>query len=93
MSFSTGTKVVCIDDQGWLEPDAYQGPAPVKGEIYTINKMCHFGSALAVTLVEFPEAEKIGFYRACRFRPVQLVTHPPIQLARDCGVDNGVGVG
>lgn len=60
-----GSKVVCVDDTGWLLPDI--GRAPIKDGIYCVSGTHLFGSILAISLVGFDDG---WFYRACRFRPL-----------------------
>ncbi len=75
-----GDKVVCIDAEGWLDPD-WPGPAPEKGGVYVIREALHFGAILAFSLVGFSE---YGFYRACRFRPA--VSTPPVETESEAVV-------
>lgn len=73
----TGDKVVCVDDQGWLERPDYPHLTPKKDEVYTVKELDRFGAILAISLVGGNDDD---FYRASRFRLVSEVGHPPVQV-------------
>lgn len=70
MSLQVGQKVVCVDDDNWLNSDK-PGPHPVKGHVYTVAEQKTFKRIAAVSLDEFYPGH---FFMARRFRPVKATS-------------------
>lgn len=61
-----GQKLICVDDEGWLQEPDYPHLTPKKGQIYTLREYTRQFGAPAVSLIE---GHQDHYYRACRFKP------------------------
>lgn len=68
-------RVVCISN-GWIRVGNHSNPAPIKGEIYTVDDVKTIDGHIAYHLIEIPRWS--AYYGAKGFRPVDDIFGPSV---------------
>lgn len=85
--FVPGAKVVCINDQGWLNPDS-PSPNPKKGLVYVLKTVEYRQGLYVVSLLGFPD---YSFYLARRFRLLDELKAEAEQRQKTCELEPASG--